>query len=84
MSGKAQHIDAHMLHIQRYRTRSLGGIHDKQKPVSFRKGSCPIQIRHISGEIGGMGQNQCFRVYFHSFFQSFPVKQSLPPLLSSA
>ena len=68
MSGKAEHINSHFLHIHRIDARRLGRVRHKQNSLSAGNLSHPFQVDHISGQIRCMGTDNGFCIIFYCSF----------------
>ena len=59
MTGKAEGIDAKLLHINGLCTGSLGSIHDEQQTMPVSKVRCAGKVGAVAGHVGSSRHHQC-------------------------
>ena len=62
MAGKAEHIDAQLLHRDRASPRCLRRIHDQQQTVLFCKVGNKRKVGGVAGDVGCPGDDHCLGV----------------------
>ena len=55
VAGKAQNVRPQGRHVQGDGPRRLGGVQDQEGPVGMGQGGDAGDIRHIAGDVGGVG-----------------------------
>ena len=63
VSGEAENVNVHLLHIDGENTGSLGSIHDEQQPVFLCNRAHLIQVHRISGEVGAVGADDGLGIF---------------------
>ena len=62
MSGEAENINSHFFHINVEHACGLGSIYNEKQAFLSAEAPNPSDIHHISGEVGGMGTDNSFRI----------------------